>query len=755
MPVQSRSRKERAALHQTSKAATVDAVAALLARAESDGLSQTELRDPALYINRELSWLEFNARVLEEAFDERNPLLERVKFLAICGSNLDEFYETRVAALLNQLATGQSFEAGRDALSPKEQLDLIHRTVQGHTALKRRLLREALIPQLARHGIHLLDYATLPGATKEELRAYFEREVFPVLTPLGVDAGRPFPHISSLSLNLLVVVRDESGDRFARIKVPPVLPRFVPVRPPVARQEPQPEPEPALTDTPSRSVPPVPPAPTVAFTYLEQVIAANLDMLFPGKNVVRAYYFRVTRNADLAIREAEAEDLLETIEESLERRLFGFVVRLEVDSDTPRATRAWLAEQLDFDPERVHINEGPLSLRDLMALTRIDRPDLKDPPFAPRMPSDWPRDGSNVLEIINRRDILLHHPYDSFAPVVDFVRSATEPAVLAIKQTLYRVGVNSPIVDGLLEARDDDTQVAVMVELKARGDEESNIGWARALEQAGVHVVYGLLGLKTHCKLALLVRKEADGLRRYAHLGTGNYNAQTARIYTDFGLFTADPDICADVSDLFNYLTGYSAQRQFRKLIVAPSNLRDQLVELIEREAAHGEHGHLIFKMNALVDSEMVETLYRAARAGVTVDLIVRGACCLRPGVPGVSDRIRVVSIIGRFLEHSRVFYFANGEKGREEGRDAIYLGSADLMPRNLNRRVEVLFPLEAPALKAQVRDYILPLLLNDNVKARMLQPDGTYQRRHPEPDEREIDAQATLLAEATAIARP
>ncbi|MGN6360611.1 MAG: polyphosphate kinase, partial [Thermomicrobiales bacterium] len=603
MPVRSRSRKERAERHQSSKAATVDAVTALLARAESDGLGQSELRDPALYINRELSWLEFNARVLEEAYDERNPLLERVKFLAICGSNLDEFYETRVAALLNQLATGQSFEAGRDALSPKEQLDLIHRTVQAHTALKRRLLREEIIPQLAQRGIHLLDYATLPGATKEELRAYFEREVFPVLTPLGVDAGRPFPHISSLSLNLLVVVRDESGDRFARIKVPPVLPRFVPVRPPAAKHEPAPDPDPALTEMPSRSVPPVPPVPAVAFTYLEQVIAANLDMLFPGKNVVRAYYFRVTRNADLAIREAEAEDLLETIEESLERRLFGFVVRLEVDADTPRATRAWLAEQLDFDPEKVHINEGPLSLRDLMALTRIDRPDLKDPPFAPRMPAEWPRDGSTVLEIISRRDILLHHPYDSFAPVVDFVRSATEPAVLAIKQTLYRVGVNSPIVDGLLEARDDDTQVAVMVELKARGDEESNIGWARALEQAGVHVAYGLVGLKTHCKLTLIVRREADGLRRYAHLGTGNYNAQTARLYTDLGLFTNDPGICGDLLRVFNNLTGYADRTETHHLLVAPANLRSGLEWRVRREIEHARRGlpaRIAFKMNAL-----------------------------------------------------------------------------------------------------------------------------------------------------------
>ncbi|MDP9373906.1 MAG: polyphosphate kinase 1, partial [Chloroflexota bacterium] len=486
-----------------------------------------------------------------------------------------------------------------------------------------------------------------------------------------------------------------------------------------------------------------------AFTWLEQVIAANVGALFPGKEVTGCYFFRVTRNADLALREAEAEDLLETIEESLERRLFGFVVRLSVDSAMPPATRAWLAGQLGLDPREVHVIDGPLGLSDLMALYGVDRPDLKYPPFVPQPPAGWPREGANVLELIRRRDVLLHHPYNSFAPVVDFVRAATGPDVLAIKQTLYRVGANSPIVDALLEARDEETQVAVVVELKARFDEESNIGWARALEQAGVHVAYGLVGLKTHCKLALIVRRETDGLRRYAHLGTGNYNASTARGYEDFGLLTSDPDICADVSDLFNYLTGYSAQRRFRKLLVAPAGLRSRLVELIDREAAWGERGRLIFKMNALVDAEMVEALYRASRAGVRIDLIVRGACSLRPGVPGVSETIRVISIVGRFLEHSRAYYFGNG------GEDELYLGSADLMPRNLNRRVEVLFPLEAPALKAQVRDEVLPLYLRDNVKARVLQPDGTYVRERPAPGEPEVDSQAVLLAAASAQARP
>jgi polyphosphate kinase len=655
---------------------------------------------------------------------------------------------TRVAGLRDQLATGTVVEAGRDGLSPREQLDLIHRVVREHSRRQRAHLRDVLTPALAAQGIHLLDHDALPPATRADLRAYFEREVFPVLTPLAVDAGRPFPHISNLSLNLLVVVRDETGDRFARVKVPPVLPRLVPVAPPAAA--------PVDARRPAAPVPPIAGAlapPPVAFTWLEQVIAANVGMLFPGKEVAGVYFFRVTRNADLAIRDAEAEDLLETVEESLDRRLFGFVVRLSVQAGTPPEIRDWLAAQLLAAPGEIHVVDGPLGLSDLLQLHRLDRPDLKDPPFVPRVPPDWPRDGADVLDLVRRRDVLLHHPYDSFAPVIDFVRSASGPQVLAIKQTLYRVGTNSPIVDALLEARDEETQAAVMVELKARFDEESNIGWARALEQAGVHVAYGLVGLKTHCKLALIVRKEADGLRRYVHLGTGNYNAATARVYTDFGLLTCDPDIGADVSDVFNYLTGYSAQHDFRKLLVAPANLRARLMELIAREAAHGERGRLVFKMNALVDNEMIEALYRASRAGVRIDLIVRGACSLRPGVPGVSETIRVVSIVGRFLEHSRVYYFANGTAGGPG--DDLSLGSADLMPRNLNRRVEVLFPIEAPTFKAQLRDEILPLLLRDNVKARVLQPDGAYVRRRPAPGEPEADAQATLLAAATALARP
>jgi polyphosphate kinase len=697
----------------------------------------TDLREPTLYLNRELSQLALVARVFEEAQDEQNPLLERVKFLSICGMLLDEFYETRVAMLRDQILTGQIVEAGRDAMTPKEQLDRIHAIVQDLAAAFQRTLAERLIPQLAAEGIRVVDYAALAPSAQGLLRAFFEHEIFPLLTPLAVDAGRPFPHISGRSLNMLVVIRDELGERFARVKVPPSVPRLISIPPDQETGE--------MTAGGGHG----------SFTWVEQVIAANASVLFPGKAIVGTYLFRVIRNATLAIREAEAEDLLETIEESLDHRFFGYVVQLEVEASMPPDVRAWLVGKLATELQTVQVSTGPLGLNALGELGRIDRPDLKYPPFVPSLPNEWPRDGSNVLDIIRRRDVLLHHPFNSFAPVVDFVRAGLDPNVLAIKQTLYRVGANSPIVDALLETRDDDTQVAVMVELKARGDEESNIGWARALEEAGVHVAYGLLGLKTHCKLALIVRREVDGLRRYVHLGTGNYNAQTARSYTDLGLFTADPDICADVSDLFNYLTGYSAQREFRKLIVAPANMRRQVLELIAREATFGERGRLILKMNALIDAEMIEALYRASRAGVQIDLIVRGACCLRPGVPGVSETIRVISIIGRFLEHSRIYYFGNGREGAADTRDQIYLGSADLMPRNLNRRVEVLFPVESEAIKAQIRDEIIPLYLEDTLKARELGADGVYRRRRPQPGATAISAQAILLAGATAAARP
>lgn len=705
-----------------------------------------DLRDRSLYFNRQLSQFDFMARVFDEALDEQNPLLERVKFLSICGMLVDEIYETRVAALRDQQISGHSRDISRDAMPPSQQLLQIYERAHSYVNMLWAHLRDTLIPEMTREGIFLQNHEQLKKAQQQEMRDYYEREIFPLLTPLAVDAWRPFPHISGGSLNLLVVIPDGGGELIARVKVPPSLPRLV-----------------AVPST--ESVESADGWPQVTFTWLEQIIAANVDTLFPGKTIAGAYFFRVNRNADLGIREDEAEDLLETIEESLERRLFGYTVRLEVSSAMPEGLRAWLADQLESESladagadlvgQDVYVTDGPLGLNALGGLGRINRPDLKDPPFVAGLPAEWPRDGSNVLDLIARHDVLLHHPYHSFSPVVDFVRSGLDPNVRAIKQTLYRVGSNSPIVDALLESRDDDTQVAVMVELKARGDEESNIGWARRLEQAGVHVSYGLVGLKTHCKLALIVRREVDGLRRYAHLGTGNYNASTARLYTDLGIFTADPDICADVSDLFNYLTGYSEQATYRKLIVAPMNLRRQLMELIERETGHGERGRLIFKMNALIDGEMIEALYRASQAGVKISLLIRGACCLRPGLAGISENIQVTSIVGRFLEHSRIFYFGNGCGDDQPQDDQIYMGSADLMTRNLDRRVEVLFPVESPSIKSYIRDELLPLFLSDNVKTRILQSDGVYIRRQPAPDEPVVNAQQVLMAQASAVIQP
>ena len=475
---------------------------------------------------------------------------------------------------------------------------------------------------------------------------------------------------------------------------------------------------------------------------------ANLPTLFPGKEIVAAYPFHVTRDADIEIQEFEAEDLLDTIEEQLERRGFGFAVRLVVDATMPETLRNWLMEKLEVYPSDVYTLNGYLGLGDLMQLLRIDRPDLKDPPFVPQAPPVLGM-GATSTRPIRQGDILLHHPYDSFAPVVDFIKAgSTDPAVRAIKQTLYRVGKDSPIVEALAEARDEDTQVAVLVELKARFDEENNIEWARALESKGVHVAYGMLGLKVHCKVALIVRREQDGIRRYVHLGTGNYNASTARTYTDLGLLTANEEIGADVSDLFNYLTGYSDQREYRKLLVAPVNLRRRIIELIERETALGPKGRLIFKTNNLVDEQIIESLYRASQAGVKIDLICRTICCLRPGVPGLSENIRVISILGRFLEHSRIYLFGNG------GHEEIYLGSADLMTRNLDRRVEVLFPIEDPAIRAHIRDDILETYLRDTDKARQLDPDGRY-RPIPRPEgEPPFNAQEWLLSTTTGVTR-
>ena len=681
-------------------------------------------QDASLYLNRELSLLAFFRRVLEEAQDERNPLLERVKFLSIIGSNLAEFFMVRVAGLKQQVEAGV-IELSSDGLTPSEQLMSIRQVVLELMGDARRCLQQ-LLPRLAEAGIHILDYQSLTDQQRASASEYFERVVFPVLTPLAFDPGRPFPHISNMSMNLAVLIRDQFGDEhFARVKVPSTLPRLLPIKIPSDGQE----------GTSGGS--------PLTMVWLEQVIAANLSRLFPGMEVLEAHPFRVTRDAEMAIQELEAEDLLETIEQSVRERRFGSVVRVTMDHGMPSVIRDILIENLEIGPNDIYTVDPPLGTTDLRALHALDRHVLKEAPFLPAVPSELGKD-SDIFAAIRRQDILLHHPYDSFAPVVDFLRTAArDPNVLAIKQTLYRVGRNSPVVEALLDAVANGKQVAVLVELKARFDEESNIEWAKSLESEGVHVVYGLLGLKTHSKIALVVRKEGDGIRRYVHLSTGNYNTVTAQLYTDIGLFTCDETIGADASDLFNYLTGYSAKQEYRRFLVAPVNLRAGLRALIEREidrARNGDAGHLIFKLNSLVDKQMIQLLYRASQAGVKVELLVRGICCLRPGVAGLSENVRVVSIVGRFLEHSRVFYFRNG------GTEEIYVGSADLMPRNLDRRVEITFPVHDPRLVRYVRDHVLATYLADTVKARLLRADGTYERVKPAPTEAPLDSQQWLI---------
>jgi polyphosphate kinase len=688
-----------------------------------------DLNDPSLYINRELSWLEFNRRVLEEALDERHPLLERVKFLSIFSNNLDEFFMIRVSGLRRQLAAG-TLKTPPDGMTPAEQLAAIRRELLPELARQSDCWHFDLLPKLKQAGIEVMDYDDLKRKQRKLMRRYFEREIFPVLTPLAFDPGHPFPHISNLSMNLAVVVNDPlHGERFARLKVPSTLPRLLRIP---SEEKAEDYERLGLGEVMSNN-----------FVWLEQVVTANLDMLFPGLDIVAAYPFRVTRDADQEIEEDEAADLLATIEESVRMRHFGSAVRLETDHAMADRVRDILITNLRLAPYQVYTSDGPIGMADLMQLTRVDRPDLKDRPFQPAMPPPLATEES-IFSVIRRRNILLYHPYDSFTPVVDFVREAArDPDVLAIKQTLYRVGPNSPIVAALMKARENGKQVAVLVELKARFDEENNIVWARALERAGVHVVYGLVGLKTHAKICLVIRRERDGITRYVHMATGNYNGVTARIYTDIGYFTNDSALGAEASYLFNALTGYSHNDEYSKLLVAPGAMREQILDRIEREIKrHQEHGdgYLAFKMNQLVDKACIQALYRASQAGVKVDLQVRGICCLRPGVPGVSENVTVTSIVGRFLEHPRIYYFRNG------GEEEILLGSADLMPRNLDRRVEQLFPIEDPRLRDALRDHILGIHLKDNVQARRLLPDGSYKRLHPQDGESELDSQLWML---------
>jgi polyphosphate kinase len=688
------------------------------------------LENPELYVNRELSLLAFQHRVLEEAQDESNPLLERVNFLSIVGSNLDEFFMVRVAGLKRQVESGSS-EPAADGVSPTDQLDAIRTEVTNLRGIAARCWQRKLKPLLEEAGISILPYAALSEQHRRRTANFFQETVFPVLTPLAFDPGRPFPHISNLSLNLAVLIRDKTGEEhFARVKVPNSLPQLVSVD--------------RAQNSPTRRRPS-----RLNFIWLEEVIKANLDALFPGMEILDAHSFHVTRDADSDIQELEAGDLLETTEEGLRQRRFGDVVRLQVDHEMPVSMLRILMSNLEVKRPDVYRFGMPLSR--LKHIAALDISELKYPPFVASLPPALDPEAAeeDIFAIIQQHDVLLHHPFNSFQPVIDFLNKAAEdPNVLGIKITLYRVGQKSPVVHALLEAAEGETQVASVVELKARFDEGSNIEWARALERQGVHVVYGLVGLKVHAKVIMVVRKEEDEMRRYIHLGTGNYNPTTARLYTDIGLFTADEEIADDATDLFNYLTGYSAKQEYRKLLVAPSNLREAVAALIEKEiATHRRHGggHLIFKMNALVDRDMIRLLYGASQAGVKVDLLVRGICCLRPGVPGVSENIRVISIVGRFLEHSRIYYFRNN------GEDEIYAGSADLMPRNLDRRVEVLFPIKDRRLVRYLRDEVLATYLADNVKARVMQPDATYVRRKPD-GEPPVNAQSALLSHGPVV---
>ena len=698
------------------------------------------LRDGRLYLDRELSLLAFQRRVLEEAEDQNNPLLERVKFLSILSSNLDEFFMVRVAVLKQKLASGSLKPSSDGASPPAEQLAAIRDDVTHLMERAYRCFREQLLPALEEEGIELLQYSSLSRAERASLETYFQHTVFPVLTPLAFDPGRPFPHISNLSLNIAVVVRDsEKVDHFARVKVPETLPKLLPV--PNASSDAAPNgngiAEPAHTRQ--------------AFVWLEQIIMANLPKLFPGMEIVEAHGFHLTRDAEVVIKEFESDDLLETIEEAVWQRQFRAVVRLQVNQYIPAHILEILIENLEMDPKDVYRAAGPIDLGRLRQLQVLDRPDLKDKPFVPFTPPELlPKAEDDIFTVLRRQDLLLHHPFDSFQPVVEFLRKAArDPQVLAIKMTLYRVGRNSPVVEALVDAVENGKEVAVMVELKARFDEESNIEWARALEREGVHVVYGILGLKVHSKVALVVRREGELIRRYVHLGTGNYNPVTARLYTDLSFFTSDDEIAADVSELFNYLTGYSSQTKFRRLLVAPTALRTDLASLISREIEHarrGGSGHMILKMNALEDTEMIRLLYEASQAGVHVELLVRGICCLRPGIPGISSNITVTSIIGRFLEHSRIYFFENG------GEPELYAGSADLMPRNLDHRVEIVFPIVDSRLIRRVRDEILARYLCDDKSARVMQSDGSYVRKLA--NGACLDAQQMFLDQPASAAR-
>ncbi|HEY8691430.1 MAG TPA: polyphosphate kinase 1 [Chloroflexota bacterium] len=692
-------------------------MAAELVAVAQETTEETPAVGPEAYFNRELSWLDFNWRVLHEALNPRQPLLERLKFLAISDSNLDEFFMVRVSGLLGEFEAGVSTRTP-DGRTPAEELSAVREGVLAMMAEQRRVL-ERLLPELSEQDVEVLAYDELSEGQRRALKAYFEREVFPVCTPLAIDPAQAFPFISNLSFNLLVVLRDPEGLRkLARLKVPP-FPRLLPVR--------------------ERSIG------GQRFVWLEDLLSHHLDMLFPDLVIEESYPFRVLRDADFEIREIEAGDLLERVRAGLQLRRFGEAVALQVHEAMPPELRSLLAQHLELTNEDVYPLAGRLGLTDLMQLLEVDLPNLKDEPFVPRVPPVLAV-SKDIFAAIRKGDILLHHPFDAFEPVIDLLnQAANDPDVLAIKQTLYRVGLHSPVVEALRSAVDQGKQVAVLLELKARFDEENNIGWAEELERAGVHVMYGFAGLKTHCKLALIVRREPDGIRRYVHVGTGNYNRTTARLYTDVGLLTCREEVGADASEVFNFLTGYSRQTRYRTLLVAPVNLRQGLKQRIQREvAAHHahRHGRLLFKLNALTDPDLIDALYAASQAGVQVDLLVRGICCLRPGVPKLSENIRVFSLVGRFLEHSRIFSFHNG------GEEEVLMGSADVMQRNLDYRVEVLAPVADAGIRRQLMT-ILEGYLADTRQTYELGPDGSYTRRTVSG--RGQDVQRRLLREASA----
>lgn len=669
-------------------------------------------------LNRELSWLDFNARVLAQGFEQSVPLLERVKFVAICSSNLDEFFQVRVSALKSNIDAGLT-QVGHDGRSPDQVLAEVGHRVATFVEQQEQLVVDELVPALAAEGIELVDWGSLDEPSCKELSELFHQRVFPVLTPLAVDPAHPFPYISNLSLNLAVMVSDPDDNerRFARVKVPSLLPRLV-----------------GLSDG-SRYVP------------LEQVIAAHLHELFPGMRIEEHWVFRVTRNTDFTVDEDEADDLLEALEVELRRRRFGRAVRLEAQAGMPEEIVQLLLDELDLTPSDVTHHRTLIDLSALFQIALLEKPHLRDELWKSSVPARVQaveRGETSWFAMLRERDLLVHHPYESFHGTVEafIAAAADDPKVQSIKMTLYRMSADSNIARSLARAAERGVQVAVLVELKARFDEQSNITWARTLERSGVHVMFGLVGLKTHSKCALVVRADSDGLRRYAHIGTGNYNSRTAGTYEDIGLFTADQDIGADLGVLFNHLTGYSKEEDYRRILVAPQHLRRRLVELIEGEARFGAAGAITVKVNAITDPEIIRALYRASQSGVEIDLVVRGICCLRPGVPGVSDNIRVRSVIGRYLEHSRIYRFANGAG---EGKPLYLVGSADFMERNLDRRVEVLVPIRDRGHRVRL-DSVLETMLDDTAAGWELDGVGTWSRRgsaeavHPQGELRRMN---------------